>query len=195
MHLADGSEVTLNRGARLMYPRRFSGSERSVKLEGEGFFEVAPDKTKPFVIHSGEADVTVVGTSFNVNSSMVRTEVIVETGIVRVGKAGREAELLPSERAVVFHDRAQPVKMRAQDSLHNYYRTGAFTCNATPLTRFVEVLREAYATDIRIADPALRSLPLTATFRSSSLDEILDVLAATFPQVQVERAGAQILLK
>jgi len=196
VQLPDGSAVTLNRRSSISYPRRFAAAaERTVQLSGEGFFEVTPNKAKPFVVHSGEAEVTVVGTSFNVKSDDRRTEVIVETGRVRVGKAGREVELAPTERAVVLHDRATPVKMRARDVLHNYYRTGAFTCDATPLARFVDVLAEAYDADIRIADPALRNLTLTATFRGASLDEVLDILTATFPQVQVERRGAQILLK
>lgn len=195
VHLPDGSEVTLNRRSSISYPRRFASAERTVNLEGEGFFDVTPNKAKPFVIHSGQADVTVVGTSFNVKSTEGRTEVIVETGRVRVGKSGREVELAPSERAIVLQDRATPLKMRARDLLHNYYRTGAFTCERTPLSRFVDVLAEAYSADIRIADPALRSLPLTATFRGATLDEVLDILTATFPQVQVERRGTQILLK
>ena len=195
VHLPDGSDVTLNRHSSISYPRRFSSAERTVSLEGEGFFEVTPNKSKPFVIHSGQADVTVVGTSFNVKSTEGRTEVIVETGRVRVGKSGREVELAPAERAIVLQDRATPLKMRARDILHNYYRTGAFTCERTPLSRLVDVLAEAYRADIRIADPSLRSLPLTATFRGASLDEVLDVLTATFPQVQVERRGEQILLK
>ena len=195
VHLPDGSEVTLNRRSSITYPRRFASASRTVRLNGEGFFDVTSDKRKPFVIHSGEADVTVVGTSFNVKSTTDRTEVVVETGRVRVGKSGREVELAPTERAIVLHDRAAPVKMQAKDVLHNYYRTGAFTCDRTPLARFVEVLREAYGADIRIYDSALRGLPLTATFRGASLDEVLDILTATFPQVQVERSGEQILLK
>lgn len=195
VHLPDGSEVTLNRHSSLTYPRRFASADRTVKLDGEGFFEVTPNKAKPFIVQSGEAYVTVVGTSFYVKSAAQRTEVIVETGRVRVAKGREEVELAPSERAIVLHDRATPVKMQARDVLHNYYRTGAFICNATPLARFVDVLAEAYNADIRIADPSLRSLPLTATFRGATLDEVLDILIATFPQLQVERRGTQILLK
>jgi ferric-dicitrate binding protein FerR (iron transport regulator) len=85
--------------------------------------------------------------------------------------------------------------MKAQDALHNYYRTKSFVCNYTPLHRFVDVISEAYGADIRIVSPKLYNLPLTATFRQASLNEILDVLTATFPQVQIERKDGQILLK
>ncbi len=193
--LPDGSKATLNKASTLRYPGRFTGGTRAVSLEGEAFFEVARDAAHPFTIKSGEAEVTVLGTSFNVKTTSAQTEVVVETGRVRVAKAAQAVELQPGDAATVLRSRSGVEKHKAGDALHNYYRTGSFRCHRTSLDRFVRVLSEAYATDIRIADPALRALPLTATFRGASLEEILDVLSATFPEVQVDRRGTTIVLK
>ena len=86
--LADGSKVYLNSESRLRFPTRFEGKERRVYLEGEGYFEVAKDTTKPFIVEAKEVDVRVLGTSFNVSAYVseqaVRTTLV--SGKVRVGR-------------------------------------------------------------------------------------------------------------
>lgn len=64
--LADGTEVWLNAASSLRFPVTFTGQERIVELEGEGYFEVAKDAARPFSVHTKQADVRVLGTHFNV---------------------------------------------------------------------------------------------------------------------------------
>ena len=64
--LEDSTEVWLNADSRLTYPETFDGSQRRVTLEGEAYFKVAKDATKPFVVVSGSQEVRVYGTEFNV---------------------------------------------------------------------------------------------------------------------------------
>jgi transmembrane sensor len=73
--LPDGTLITLNSGSKLNYPEKFKGSKREVSLEGEAYFDVTPDKEKPFIIHSGDANIRVLGTSFNVNAYENKDEV------------------------------------------------------------------------------------------------------------------------
>src|SRR3546814_17421332 len=61
--LADGSVVTLNKNSELSYPRRFTGSSRTVSLQGEAFFDVETDREKPFVISVNDVEVEVTGRS------------------------------------------------------------------------------------------------------------------------------------
>ena len=56
----------LNSASRLNYPVAFAGESREVYLEGEAYFEVKRDTARPFVVHAGEQDITVLGTSFGV---------------------------------------------------------------------------------------------------------------------------------
>ncbi len=192
--LPDGSVVTLNKRSAISYPKQFSGNERTVGLEGEAFFSVTPNKTKPFVIHSGDVGIKVVGTSFNVRNTADKTEVIVETGIVEVSKEKQMVLLNPKEMATVFKNRSMPVKQKTQDELYNYYRTKEFVCNATPLWKLVDILNEAYGANIIIADSRLKDLQLNTTFRNEGLDEILQVVGATF-NIRVEKKNGQILLQ
>lgn len=192
--LPDGSTVTLNKNARISYPRSFSGNTREVTLDGEAFFNVTKDKSKPFIIHANEADVRVVGTSFNVKSNTNLTEVIVETGIVQVSKKSRKVTLNPKEKATVKKNVDNPTKENNDDELYNYYRTKEFVCNSTPLHRLVDVLNEAYDAHIIIANDNIKDLPLTTTFHNQSLDDILQVISETF-NVKIEREGDRIILK
>lgn len=67
MVLADGTSVWLNACSELSYPSSFVGNQREVHLKGEAFFDVAKNKKKQFVVHTGQYDVKVFGTKFNVS--------------------------------------------------------------------------------------------------------------------------------
>jgi transmembrane sensor len=82
----DGTKIWLSPSSSIKFPDQLIGNLREVQLEGEAFFEVAKDKSHPFVIHSDHMDTRVVGTSFNVQSYKGQTKfkVTVVTGIVKV---------------------------------------------------------------------------------------------------------------
>lgn len=192
--LPDGSVVTLNKQSTLSYPEDFDGDIRSIALSGEAFFNVTPDKEKPFIITVNDVTVKVVGTSFNVKNTTEKTEVIVETGIVAVKKKENEISVNPNEKAVVLKTAEAPVKANNEDALYNYYRTKEFVCNETPLWRLVDVLNEAYGVNIIIGNGRLKNLALTTTFRNEPLENILAVVSETL-NIHVERKGIDIILK
>lgn len=191
--LPDGSVVTLNRNATLSYPRSFNGKTREVRLEGEAFFDITPDKQRPFIITANDVEVRVVGTSFNVKSSEEKTEVIVETGIVEVSKKKNTVKVNPRETAIVLRSRPEPIKQSTADELYNYYRTKKFVCNGTPLWRLVDVLNEAYDSNIIIGDKNLQSLPITVTLDNKPLDVVLEVVSSTH-NLKVQKRDEQIIL-
>jgi transmembrane sensor len=178
--LPDGSVVTLNKNSQLDYPSKFKGDTRTIALKGEAFFNVTPNKKKPFIIHVNDVTVRVVGTSFNVKSVNGVTEVIVETGIVQVIRNSKMVELRPKEKTKVTQQDSLLKKETEQDKLYNYYRSKEFVCDGTPLWKLVQALNEAYNVHIEIENPKLRSEPLTVTFNNESLDQILDVIEKTF---------------
>jgi ferric-dicitrate binding protein FerR (iron transport regulator) len=78
--LGDGTKVWLNSATSLKYPVAFNGKERRVELTGEGFFEVAKDKTKPFSVVTSSQEIRVLGTHFNVSS--YKDEETVQTTLI-----------------------------------------------------------------------------------------------------------------
>lgn len=192
--LPDGTVVILNRNATLSYPKKFDKATRAVALKGEAFFNVAANKQQPFVITANDAEIKVVGTTFNVKSTETRTEVIVETGIVEVAKASHAVRVAPQQKATVTDLDDQPATEQITDELYNYYRTKEFVCNSTPLWKLTEVLGEAYDVQISIPNKELRNMPLTATFRNEPLDDILRVVCSTF-NCTMDKKGSVIQLK
>ncbi|MDD4192048.1 MAG: FecR domain-containing protein [Mangrovibacterium sp.] len=193
--LSDGSVITMNKHTRLVFSSRLFRKERIVEMnEGEAFFEVKPDKDKPFIVHSGEVTITVVGTSFHVKKKAGQTEVIVESGLVKVKVPDREAALKPHEKVLVDVAAGQFKEEKVTDRLHNYYLTDRLEMEHTPLWRVAEVLEEAYHVEIRIIGDETRNLRLTATFKMGPLDDILEVIGETFG-ISVSREGNRIRIK
>lgn len=192
--LPDNSVVTLNKKAVLSYPSSFAQNQRNVKLSGEAFFNVTPDKTKPFIIDVDNIKVKVVGTSFNIKNSNSTTEVIVSTGIVQVTRGNETIELKAGERTTITGQMNKLEKSHNTDKLFNYYVSHTFVCDNTPLWKLVDKLNEAYNVNITIAKKELRALPLTVTFDEESLDTILEILSHTL-MIKAIKNGDDIVLQ
>jgi len=193
--LSDGSVITLNKKSTITYPSKFKGNTRSIALKGEAFFNVAPDKKKPFIISVNDVQVTVVGTSFNIKSENGNTEVIVESGIVHVTQSGKTVELLAGEKIVMSSKDSIATKEAVNDKLYNYYRTKEFVCDDTPLWKLVQVVNEAYDAKIIIGRKELNDKRLTTTFNNESLEQVLEVIRLTFDITITKKEDGQIILE
>lgn len=192
--LPDGSVITLNRHSLLNYAGAFNKKSRTVELQGEAFFNVTPDKNKPFIVNVNGITVTVTGTSFNIKTQGTKTEVIVETGTVQVSNHKQTIALTPKEKVTVIHPDSVLTKEQETDQLYSYYRNKIFVCDRTPLWKFIQVLNEAYDTHIVIESPEKRSELYTATFIDQPLDSILNIMAPSM-NLTVTRTNSTIILK
>lgn len=191
--LSDGSIVTLNKNTTVSYPSSFNAKTRTVKLKGEAFFKVTPDKAKPFIVDAGDVTVTVVGTAFNVKNYDSATQVIVESGIVKVSKGDQSIQLYKGEQVLIKNDNAPLKKTIVKDSLYNYYRSKQIICNNTPLHDVIETINQAYDSHIILDDDALKQLRLSTTFKDESLETVIDVIQQTF-NLRVRQQGDSIIL-
>jgi len=196
--LPDGSEVTLNHFSSLKYPRKFSGEIRSVKLEGEGFFEVESDPDNPFVINTRDVDIRVLGTSFNVNaySENAAVEVIVKTGevaVTRHGEVPRTIILKPGNKGV--YKKTEETLEITQEIDRNYlaWKTKSFVFEDQTLLDVSQQLNKVYQAEIIIDSDSLKDARITTTFNDQSLDAILNVLSATL-DLDVRKSNGQIIL-
>ncbi|MBB6274537.1 ferric-dicitrate binding protein FerR (iron transport regulator) [Pedobacter cryoconitis] len=192
--LPDGSQVTLNKNSLISYASKFTGATRPVKLQGEAFFKVTPNSAKPFIISVNNITVKVIGTSFNVKNRNGKTVIVVETGIVKISRYQSSIELHPGERVTINQDQKTLSKESNPGKLYNYYRSNQLECKNTTLQELVDALNEIYHTNIVIANHTLKNKQITASFRNSSLEEILDVISLTI-NVQIQHKNQQIILK
>ncbi len=196
--LPDGTVVTLNTGATLTFPARFEGSFRKVKLQGEAWFEVAHDKTKPFIIAAENARIRVVGTTFFVNTHTPGNtkEIILSEGVVRVyyqDKPRTTVLLFPGEKAEMASDGYELMKTNNEDANFLAWKTKHMVFDNTPLTEVVEVLTNVYHTTICLSGNGLGDCMITATFDKQSLESVLNVLKATL-DLQVRNSSGGIEL-
>lgn len=174
--LNDGSKVWLNRNAQLSYPSRFDANERKVKLDGEAYFDISKNPDKPFIIETNHSEVTVLGTSFNVNITIETTEVTVTTGKVNVKSlyTGENVNLLPDFTAMVSKEIIQ--KSANQNLNYMSWRTGKFIFKDTPLEEVVDVLNSFYNIPV-IIKKQNHECSFTADFDNAKLSDILEILS------------------
>lgn len=101
--LSDGSKVWLNTATVLRYPLKFGGKQRLVELDGEAYFEVAEDKSRPFLIKSKGQQIKVLGTAFNVSafSSESETCTTLIRGAVELSSSKNSIKLSPAQEATL----------------------------------------------------------------------------------------------
>lgn len=168
--LPDGSTVELNSGTTLSYRRGFQAwplvdaERRTVRLEGEAFFRV-DEASRPFVVETTTAQVTVEGTRFNVrarSSADSTTEVTLAAGRVQV--SGRRAP----DRAVVLDRQGLRTQIRAADAAPSppesaqtdyvlAWRQDGFAVSERPLAQVLQELERRYDTTLRLHDSVRRT--------------------------------------
>ena len=187
--LPDGSVVALNSNSKLIFPKEFIGDTREVTIVGEGFFEVKPDASKPFIINAGNAQVKVVGTSFNVSAypGSESVEVVVATGKVQVTGITTGSEpfagkvlLVPGEKGTLFSKTNLLEKTENKNLNYLSWKTHDFIFNDLPLGEVIECLEKTYNVRIAVSQPELNDLKFNAHFEKKSVDFILDVIRLTF---------------
>lgn len=156
--LADRTEVWLNAGSRLVYPLTFGDRDRKVKLEGEAFFKVARDKTKPFTVETPRTIIKALGTSFNVKAypdDKTEETVLVEGSVsVYSGNdmSGRAVLLKPDQRVITGG--SDQAYVLSDVNVQNYisWIDGLLSFNDEPLYLVLERLSRFYSMKIQCND-------------------------------------------
>lgn len=192
--LLDGSTVTLNKTSTLSYSQKVFGNNRTVNLlEGEAYFQVKKDPKRPFIVQAEAVDITVLGTSFNVKKGNTETEIIVDSGTVRVELGGQSVTLQAGEKAIANRQEGILEKVLQENQLFRYYVTNKFEANNTPLGQLVRVLNDAYGSEVTIATDTLKNTGITTTLEYGSLDKNLEVINETLG-TQLSKDGGKIIL-
>ena len=178
--LADGTTVHLNAGSKLTYPVRFAGKRRVVALEGEAYFDVVKDETRPFIVQTHLGEVTVLGTAFNINAY---TDASVYTTLVH-GKVQFSSSsigtiiLSPGEQAVVS---ANGSEKRMVD-LDEYvgWVDGRYVFNNRPLGEIMQTFERWYDIQVYYETPHLRDITYSGSLkRYGTINSFLDALELT----------------
>ncbi|MDR6783129.1 transmembrane sensor [Pedobacter africanus] len=150
--LPDGSAIWLNAASSLRFPTRFSGKERRVELNGEGYFEIAKNAAQPFIVTARGQEVTVLGTHFNVNayaeSNIIKTTLL--EGAVKVSKDQTGYLLVPGEEAALnTSDNTISVAKNVDVNAAVAWKDGMFRFEATDIREVMHEVARWYDVDVR----------------------------------------------
>lgn len=194
--LSDGTTVWLNSESSLRYPAKFCGGERRVELTGEGYFDVAHDEKKQFVVSARGVDVSVLGTEFNImsydDSNGVETTLV--NGRVNIVTETRNVALTPGRQAVYNLD-TETIDINTVDTrIYTAWKDGVFEFDGMPLESICKLLGRWYNVDFVFADPKVARKTFTGEAkRDRSLVFILNLISDT-QSIKYEMSGDKILL-
>ncbi len=180
--LPDGTQIWLNAGSVLRYYGDLSGRRRVVELEGEGFFKVHHDATRPFILRMDDMNIEVLGTEFDaINyAEFETTEAILCGGSIRAygGRLDKAVTLKPGDR-LVFDKRSGRVSLSAVATRHySQWMGSSLSFDDTPLADIITNLERWYA--VEIDAPEEWSAKVRMSFkmiRNESIEEILKAMS------------------
>jgi ferric-dicitrate binding protein FerR (iron transport regulator) len=195
--LGDGTRVTLNANSSLKVLRKlFSGRDREVWIDGEGFFEVEQnaDRTK-FIVHTTNFDVEVLGTKFNVNNRRGKSEVVLSEGKVKlVNKDLTPFIMRPGDRVSLTETQSRFEQSIARSKEYEAWRSSMLVFENTPLSEVMQIIPDYYDINVTISDSLLAMRQFTGTLPNNDLDVILLALSTAY-NIDVERTDNRIILK
>ncbi|MFD2921751.1 FecR family protein [Terrimonas rubra] len=208
--LEDGSVVILQPNASLYYPAKFGAQNRSVKLVGDAFFEIAKDPNKPFLVHHDNLVTRVLGTSFyikhNDNDDLVEVEV--RTGRVEVykptkkntegkGKLDNGVIITPNQK-VRYDDRTQLFSTSLVDipvpiSQPSNATTRSYSFDKEKLSVILDIIQKDYGIKIELEQHHVAECLFSGNIDGLSLYTKLDIMVTALG-LHYELKGTTILI-
>lgn len=179
--LIDGSVICLNSNSEITLEKSFGKTTRKLNLSGEAWFDVAPDKSRPFIVCMDDLRVKVTGTSFSISSyeNSEITDVFVESGKVQFYNSEDELnensfklDLRPGELA--RYENNEVAKIPVPDPNYLAWKSGLLVFDQSPLSVVVDKLEKQYGVHIICALPNPNRYLITARFDNKTPHSILD---------------------
>jgi transmembrane sensor len=185
--LSDGTKVWLNADSKIYFPSQFSGKERKILLEGEGYFEVVQDKAHPFLVRTDKQEVEVLGTHFNISAyqdGAIKTTLLEGSvkvnGLERAGgviRIGFSEVLKPNQQAVLSGNKLDVITANTDQVIA--WKNGKFAFNKQSLQEIMRGIARWYNVEV-VFEPGFVSRPFTGSIsRFENISTVLRVLELT----------------
>ncbi|SMC59645.1 FecR family protein [Pedobacter africanus] len=193
VNLPDGTKIWLNAASSLKYPAVFNGKQRRVELTGEAYFEVAKDKTHPFVVATDKQEVQVLGTHFNINSyadeSVTKTTLL--EGSVKVSSKGAERFLLPGQQSALRGNDLNVYLVDTEEAIA--WKNGDFRFNEADLSSIMRQLSRWYNVDVSFEKKPTAELFHFTASRNISLADMQKIFEYNGINFKIE--GRMLIVK
>lgn len=205
IELPDGTIVWLNSATSLKFPTQFIGKERVVSVDGEAYFEVEKDKKKPFIVKTQFADITVLGTHFNVSSydedNFFSTALL--EGSVRLNalnQSNANVTLKPGQKGNLIKEGDSPISVKNVDVTQEVaWKDGKFFFEKESLGTIVKKLGRWYKADFKFDEKSIASFTFTGVAQKDQpLEYLLDIISKTskvkYEIIKLPKSGRKMIL-
>ena len=197
--LADGTRIWINSETQLIIPSVFAINERTVKLNGEAFFEVAKDKNRPFKVEVKGQQIEVTGTSFNVraynNSNDIETTL--QTGEIRLNTGNQTILLKPGEQSIFDKKNNKTNIIKVDASSFSAWKDGRYEFQSKDLIEVFKVVERWYDVEISADETSFKGMHFSGVIkRNKDAKHFLDMLNHSVPIIyKINSDKIQITLK
>ncbi|MBR6945559.1 MAG: FecR family protein [Prevotella sp.] len=175
--LDDGTLVHLNYNTRLVYPEKFGRGDRNVILDGEAYFMVAKDRSRPFIVHVPDGEIRVYGTEFNVNtrssaleteSSKYETTVVLVNGSISVSPTGGKEQMMKPHEQCRISNSLCVVEKNVDVEPYVAWNRGVFCFDNCTLEHLMKILSHWYGMNINFVSEETRHITFTGNLNKYS---------------------------
>ena len=187
--LPDGTKVWLNAQSSIKYKLPFTQNERNIELSGEAFFEVMKNAKSPFIIHSQNTFVKVLGTKFDVKSYPDDEEIAVALGEGSVHFSTTDADekelqaILKPNDYLTFTKTDKKMSVMSGENIEKFtsWRHNRLILDETPIQQVAVLLERWYGVKVEIVDQELMNYKFSTTFDNVSISQVLELLEISSP--------------
>ncbi len=178
--LSDGTRVWLNAESQLRYPVKFTGKQRTVYLVGEAYFNVQADTSCPFTVISGPAEITVLGTSFNLRAypeEDILTTLV--SGAVQMAEkvGGQCVRLAPGEQGCLEKTNGYMTKQKVDTYLCTAWKDGRLVFRDMRLEELFTILARWYDLEVFYLNPEAKDIRFTGDMdKTECFENILRII-------------------
>ena len=182
--LPDSSVVWINSGTTISYNSNFSVNERSIKLTGQAFFQIARNEQMPLIVTCNDIKIKVLGTKFDVDAYPEdrNISVVLESGSVELLKTKDDSSiqmLKPGEKAEFDKQRRELSISNVDSYYYTSWKDGILIFKDEPMEMVLEKLERRYNIDIEVKNPKVKKLIFNATIVNESVEDIFELMKFT----------------
>lgn len=174
MTLPDGTKVWLNAASTLKFPASFNQTERRVQLDGEAYFEVAPDKKHPFIVSFNDTQVEVLGTHFNIETYGASSKTTLVEGSIKITEGENQQMVEPGQQALVQGGQLRVQETDIQKSVA--WKEGLFYFKEDRIDDILDQISRWYDVEIVYTSKPNNKRYDGTIRRQATLSQVLDML-------------------
>jgi transmembrane sensor len=195
--LPDQSLITLNGNSTITFKKGWNPDEaRIVTLDGEAFFSVTHKSNhQKFIVKTGEIDVTVLGTEFNVNNRRGDIKVVLNSGKVKLTDNNRKELLMKPGELVTYSVKNEKfVKSTVEAAKFDAWKKNILHFENTTLAEIAQILEDNYGLEVIIKDKSVEKRKFTGKYPANNIDILIKALSGVF-QLNIHENGNQIIIE